>query len=481
MKTLSLICAIVLNGLLVTAQFDFDSYTRLPNLAPSSPDAASIERFGNIPVDYSTGIPQISIPLLTMKCGDINWPISISYHSGGIKVDEISSRVGLGWALQGPGVISRAVLGRPDEESNSEQDFSSVTSANYDYLFLVKNGQADTELDVFNYNFNGKSGKFFIKQNGEIFQQPYTKMKITRNSPNSFTIIDENAIIYTFDKCETSYVESSPIQIYNSSWYLSKVKTADTKQEIGFVYQAAGTSKRSSFNFSQPMGMGIIQSPGSGPCGYVLNQETYSSFIEMSKTDITTNTLKLTQINFPNGSISLTYSNDRQDIDGTDKGRLAELTIHHQPSNQVLKKFTFGHSYFYHKPTGFSANVRQYRLRLDNVTETSDGLSKPYSFEYNQTNMVPRENFGQDKWGFNNGNHSNQSLLQSETVSYLNAQTYYMGNANRSIDTSKMKACMLTTIHWPTGGENGICLRASRISVKLQCSYRWCCTGACYG
>ncbi len=43
-------------------------------------------------------------------------PFSLSYHTGGIKVDEAASNSGLGWALLGDGVISRSVVGRPDEE-----------------------------------------------------------------------------------------------------------------------------------------------------------------------------------------------------------------------------------------------------------------------------------------------------------------------------------------------------------------------------
>jgi hypothetical protein len=45
------------------AQTPLISQLKLPQIAPPSPDAAAIEKFGNFPVTYSTGTPGISIPL----------------------------------------------------------------------------------------------------------------------------------------------------------------------------------------------------------------------------------------------------------------------------------------------------------------------------------------------------------------------------------------------------------------------------------
>lgn len=80
-----------------------------------APEAASLGKFGNNHVDYCTGVPSVSIPVTTIKIGKINLPISLNYHASWIKVDEISSCVGIGWALNGNGMISRNVIGLPDE------------------------------------------------------------------------------------------------------------------------------------------------------------------------------------------------------------------------------------------------------------------------------------------------------------------------------------------------------------------------------
>ena len=62
-----------------------------------------------------TGIPNIDIPFFTVRGSLINVPISISYHAGGIKVEEVSSSIGIGWSLNAGGVITRSIRGLPDE------------------------------------------------------------------------------------------------------------------------------------------------------------------------------------------------------------------------------------------------------------------------------------------------------------------------------------------------------------------------------
>ena len=98
-----------------------DVYAQAPtnifsNLNVSSPNAASLGKYGDFPVSYNTGLPQISIPIYTVNEGTLSLPISISYHAGGIKVMEASSFVGAGWALNAGGVITRSVVGAPDDK-----------------------------------------------------------------------------------------------------------------------------------------------------------------------------------------------------------------------------------------------------------------------------------------------------------------------------------------------------------------------------
>lgn len=54
----------------------------LINTGTVTPDVASLGKFGNIPVSYSTGIPGITIPVYEINVGKIKLPVSLDYHAG---------------------------------------------------------------------------------------------------------------------------------------------------------------------------------------------------------------------------------------------------------------------------------------------------------------------------------------------------------------------------------------------------------------
>ena len=165
----------------------------LTQIIPPSPEAASLGKFGEIPVNKFTGIPTIDIPVHTVSGRNIQVPISLSYHAGGIKVQEIASRVGLGWSLNAGGVITRTVHGLPDEYTYGylavayEEHLSSYNDGAYPNLEELVNiyesgsepnvrglptftglkevykdvveQRLDLEPDMFYFNVGGKSGK----------------------------------------------------------------------------------------------------------------------------------------------------------------------------------------------------------------------------------------------------------------------------------------------------------------------------------
>lgn len=80
---------------------------------PKTPEVFQFEKYGNVPVSQYTGRPNVTIPLYTIKTGDINIPLNLTYSSNGIRVDEEASPVGLGWYL-GTGMISQIRIGKDD-------------------------------------------------------------------------------------------------------------------------------------------------------------------------------------------------------------------------------------------------------------------------------------------------------------------------------------------------------------------------------
>ena len=85
------------------------------NVIPPSPNATSFNKFIDIPVGHYTGVPNISVPIYTLSLPQLNLPISLNYHAGGLKVAEKSSWIGAGWSLNAGGSINRTVRGLADE------------------------------------------------------------------------------------------------------------------------------------------------------------------------------------------------------------------------------------------------------------------------------------------------------------------------------------------------------------------------------
>ncbi|HLZ88470.1 MAG TPA: hypothetical protein VKQ52_14540, partial [Puia sp.] len=78
---------------LATGQQQVGSPNTMPDISSPaivSPNAAALGKYGELPVSYYTGIPNINIPLYEIKTGSLDLPISLSYHAGGIKVEEIA-------------------------------------------------------------------------------------------------------------------------------------------------------------------------------------------------------------------------------------------------------------------------------------------------------------------------------------------------------------------------------------------------------
>src|SRR5690554_4609742 len=98
----------------VLAQDPINDPFKIPEFVPKSPEVASFQRYGDIPVSNYTGVPNIGISIHTVKLKDLQVPISLSYHAGGIKVDQEATFVGLGWNLAAGGNITLNPKGSVD-------------------------------------------------------------------------------------------------------------------------------------------------------------------------------------------------------------------------------------------------------------------------------------------------------------------------------------------------------------------------------
>lgn len=465
------------------------------NISIASPNAASLGKYGDYPVSYNTGLPQISIPFYTVKEGPLSLPISISYHAAGLKVMEAASSVGAGWALNAGGVITRSVVGGPDDRgylnNNTHGHFSNYGFNSYlfdpaggasgsdCYTFPESNiaipadgefmyGHRDGEPDLFFFNFGGYSGKFYFRDDRTPVIVPEEDFKIepilegANDNIVGFTITSPDGVKYFFGKNQNSdgninAVETtSPYTLDNglssgnviSSWYLNKVKTADDKFSIDLIYLSEKYSD------------------------YAISMFPVSDWASNKHFDLVKNYIdgvRLSQVNFSNGNVKLLSVGVRTDLGQFTVKTITDMvntesksldTIKITDNQSFCKNFILYHSYFQDNTTPLSSDLFSgtivtdtKRLRLDSIKEkTCDNSIEipPYKFSYTTPSgdFAPRRlSFGQDHWGYYNG-QVNSGLIPEYT---WNEVTKYAG-ANREANAATIAYGSLNKIDYPTGG-----------------------------
>lgn len=249
-----------------------------------TPNAANLGVFGNTPVSFYTGTPQIDIPLYSLRTNGIEIPISLSYNSGGVRPDQRSGWVGTNWNLNAGGVISRIVKGIPDETIDAMITGKNELGLYYKYDFIYKDNNwatndnivrvlndalIDREPDEFTFSLPGCSGSFYLNGNkqwavksdrpvkvefsGEFISAPfeipldngYVPGNIVRQYYKpfiGFTIITDDGVKYIFGGNNNAIEYSIPF--YNqyqdswiaNSWYLTKV-IHPNGAEVNFDYE----------------------------------------------------------------------------------------------------------------------------------------------------------------------------------------------------------------------------------------------------
>lgn len=140
----------------------------LSNVIPPSPQMKAFQVYGDIPVSYATGVPDISIPLHTLVSGNIKIPIVLRYHTHSVKpFESYSGNIALGWLVEYGGNVNRSIIGAKDEflESiDTTRNFNENECDDYIYLASSEWGysSSDYQSDWFNYTLpTGETGRFF--------------------------------------------------------------------------------------------------------------------------------------------------------------------------------------------------------------------------------------------------------------------------------------------------------------------------------
>jgi RHS repeat-associated protein len=477
-----------------------------------SPNASSLGKYGDIPVSYYTGVPNVGIPIHTLSEGSISLPISLSYHAGGIKVGEPASWVGQNWSLIAGGMISRTVQGKADESCGgffTTGNNISTFVRNSDGIVPVRtetcitevsgvvgnnglaNGTQDGEPDIFSFSVGGYNGKFYIEKpttvngvltKGKAVLIPQQDVSIDYTLGvnggtcsdvyriKRFTVTTPEGVKYEFGSCDNS---TDAIEIMNNNesgfwmanaWYLKKITSADGVNNIVLNY----TPEAYRYNYRVSYGKPSISNPWPKfEGGYSQNTTDISGF---RLNYIQTSTEKVTFVagaerTIPGGDLRISSYNATFE-------KAKKLDTIKVENGTFCKSFILSQTYFNDDdPAINSGKPEDNRLKLNSIQEKScDGtVSVPaHIFTYygkaGKLNYLPnRLSSAIDHWGYNNNAITNPKgfnipytklkYLEKNLPNDVGTQRMEIqGTSNRETDEESMKWGTIQQITYPTGG-----------------------------
>jgi len=474
----------------------------LPQMIPPSPSVASLMKFEEVPVSNYTGVPDISIPLFTVGSNskDINVNIALKYHTSSVAADEIASDVGLGWNLFAGGTVSRTVKGYPDEElilsstanpgrmgiyqttvSNHINNFyyfsnnilndtktyykpylsSADQAIGNEYIWTANRANRyDTEQDLWQFNFFGKTGRFYIKKNnsGDLQVMPldtYTVKIINQYDtntlkPTGFTIYDDQGYKYVFDIIEVSYNSGGTQNKYykdgelmiidniysdrefNSSFHLSKVISPNNVTLITYEYNE-NELKEGFTNVIERRTVFANQGQSLSQL-YELNQcDDFPPVVSMIRSTTSIKARKLKTIKITNNAlVNFEYIQGRQD-----SNLMLPETASYLKSvsladwdNHLIKKYSFKQDY------KTVLDTRMFLTKIDETDKTGQ-LVGNYQMTY-EDNSALEKVINKDSWGYFNLTDICDNNVSSES--------------RRKVTPSFSTTNILQKIKYPTGG-----------------------------
>ncbi|SDE77933.1 RHS repeat domain-containing protein [Epilithonimonas hungarica] len=453
------------------------------DMYPKSPEASALSQFVDIPAGNYTGVADFSIPIYTIELEGQKIPIELRYTTTGIKVDQIATRVGLGWVLDAGPSLSQQVFGNLDVVFPRPQFNPASFVPNYaqnqqdpSYQLALRaagmiSTQYDPEPDVFTYRLLNKSGKYILDRTGtKGISMPYNQTDITASGYRTqMDLVDEEGFKYTFNsfvdyqtKIQNSCTTASEFTYDDPNFKLQQV-VSPKNELVKYVYASfiANTKYIPSIQTQVATGYyagGPLPAYG-GPYGPTAKIKciNYAESKEAA----------LSEIQFKGGKVQFTYSNrtsePRSDMPGD--VYLKAITVIND-KGQMIKSFTLEYEYFFSSdplPTTSSPGFMymgnyiagmNYRLKLkrviDNLTNSKYVLD--YYESANDGKKLPiRTSNDQDFWGVYNGANNGIKAIASTESAYYNGGTQYLG-ANKNPNIQYGVLGNLKQITYPTGG-----------------------------
>ena len=428
----------------------------LPTRAPVSPEAASIGKYGDLPVNLSTGRINYTIPIYTIKEGDIELPIYLSYNHTGLLAEEDPGLVGLGWSLHAGGMIVRQLRGIPDENGlgylggNIGKDLvvpfvynqwngsseSEIREKMFNLLEGAQSGRLDTKPDKFVVNAGDLTGNFFYNELRKAIFQPQKNYQVSWNT-DGFVIQNDNGIKYSFNEKQNTESElkvfgaeeaNNPPMKYVSGWSLTKIESPITNSNIVIEYDhGAGYSKTF---YSESTRQVENKSGSSSKCVIPVSN------LERSLVDTHLYGKAVSKISFSQGTLVF-------DIRGVPNGSQSKSSYLHSielrnKSGDVINKYEFVYD-----------NLLSNFKLLKEIKKFGQNNSQIpfFKFGYKGTPPTNIKYSSQDSWGYYNGKH-NDHLIRGD----------------RKVDFEKSSLGALTKITYPSQGYTQINYEANKVT-----------------
>ncbi|MFI9559082.1 DUF6443 domain-containing protein [Nonomuraea endophytica] len=429
------------------------------NVIPPSPEAAALARYADVPVNLYTGTPQIMIPLYDLRERDLHLPVYLSYHASGHKVEDEATRVGLGWALNAGGLVTRSIRGLPDEYrpggfldqasvAGSVATYQSGTAEErFQAYDAMARGCLNAEPDTYYFNFAGFTGRFQFDWDGSIVVDSAAKLRITPIGPDpgagtffrGWEIITPDGVRWVFEASETTssqfdaagILQNPCLAVLNTrrpphTWHLTTVSSPSTDSSINFSYA----------DYTQTTQRWAVET-------LVHNEFLAPAVAQRERLISTTSGKYLSRIETQSGDTTIEFlpGDERMDVTGSPGLRtLGEVRVTDR-SDRIVRQWAFA----YHYDVG--------RLGLRSVQELGGSeRQEPYQFEYYGGQLPGRLSVQQDHWGFYNNNPA-QTLIPATVAQRQGGMVSLLG-ADRSPAPTKLTIGMLRKITYPAGGSD---------------------------
>ncbi|MFD2938499.1 DUF5977 domain-containing protein [Flavobacterium notoginsengisoli] len=427
----------------------------IPDFAPKTPEAAAFLKYGEYPVDLSTGVPGISIPLYSVDIKGFKLPISLDYHASGIKVNQEATWVGLGWNLNAG---AQVILSPRDEIDENYPDVDVIPNDDDIIAFFKQHPYRHNDVSMLNTSLDRSRVKDMYvfsspTANGSFYIDNLKEKKVVTIPPNAFKveliggsrenmrfkITDPQGNVYSLNTTEISVKALTHDDRYISAWYVDEIKTP-SNNKIEFLYEDDGGL--TDLSFSQRVDIKKITKSDREKCS-AFSQYTQVGAVIDEKSNVVTLSKKIKEIIFNEGNSKVIFSKTagRQDLrDGN--SYLSKIEVRDFTS---IKGFVFQYSYFTSSSSG--SNYTGKRLKLDKISDLYG--KNEQEFVYSNIALPNKESKEQDYFGFYN-QRSNQDLIPKHYISY--PYPTEIGKADRRVNPLVNQTGILKEIHYPTKG-----------------------------